>query len=285
MAADAIAFTPASRLADMIRSKQLSAVEVMQATLQRAEKAQAAYNCFITLCPERALKEAAAADAAIAAGSELGGLHGVPFHVKDLVNTAGVRTTFASYLHEHNVPTEDAVCSRPPAQGRRHPDRQDDDTRIRAHALHRGRPVRPHLQRLERGAHLRRIVGRGGRRHRGRRRTVGGRHRCRRLHPHPGCLQRCGRFQTVSRCGAARHGAGAVCQFLQHQSDDTQRRRLRLDAGNHGRRAPQRSLQLRRAAARLHRRRASDRIPQGIAHRLAAVDGQYRHRQPSARVV
>ena len=109
MAADAIAFTPASRLADMIRSKQLSAVEVMRATLQRAEKAQAAYNCFITLCPERALKEAAAADAAIAAGSELGGLHGVPFHVKDLVNTAGVRTTFASYLHEHNVPTEDAV--------------------------------------------------------------------------------------------------------------------------------------------------------------------------------
>lgn len=109
MAADAIAFTPASRLADMIRSKQLSAVEVMQATLQRAEKAQAAYNCFITLCPERALKEAAAADAAIAAGSELGALHGVPFHVKDLVNTAGVRTTFASYLFEHNVPTEDAV--------------------------------------------------------------------------------------------------------------------------------------------------------------------------------
>jgi aspartyl-tRNA(Asn)/glutamyl-tRNA(Gln) amidotransferase subunit A len=109
MAADAIAFTPAQVLADMIRRKQISAVEVMRATLQRAEQAQATFNCFITLCPERALREAAAADAAMAAGDDLGCLHGVPFHVKDLVNTAGVRTTFASYMYEHNVPKEDSV--------------------------------------------------------------------------------------------------------------------------------------------------------------------------------
>jgi aspartyl-tRNA(Asn)/glutamyl-tRNA(Gln) amidotransferase subunit A len=110
MAADAIAFTPAGRLAEMIRGKKVSAVEVVRATLARAEAAQAAFNCFITLCPERALSEAAAADRAIAEGRELGPLHGVPFHVKDLVNTAGVRTTFASYMHEHNVPERDAVC-------------------------------------------------------------------------------------------------------------------------------------------------------------------------------
>jgi aspartyl-tRNA(Asn)/glutamyl-tRNA(Gln) amidotransferase subunit A len=78
--------------------------------LQRAEKAQATFNCFITLCPERALSEAQAADRAIAAGGDLGPLTGVPFHVKDLVNTAGVRTTFASYIYEHNVPVADAVC-------------------------------------------------------------------------------------------------------------------------------------------------------------------------------
>jgi aspartyl-tRNA(Asn)/glutamyl-tRNA(Gln) amidotransferase subunit A len=110
MADDAIAFTPASRLADLIRGKQVSAVEVMRATLARAEAVQASCNCFITLCPERALAEAAAADRKLAQGEELGPLHGVPFHVKDLVNTAGVRTTFASLLHEHNVPAQDAVC-------------------------------------------------------------------------------------------------------------------------------------------------------------------------------
>ncbi|HEU0058607.1 MAG TPA: amidase, partial [Hyphomicrobiaceae bacterium] len=110
MATAAIAFTPAGRLAELIRSKQVSAVEVMRAMLARAEAAQATFNCFITLCADRALSEAAAADRAVAEGRELGPLHGVPFHVKDLVNTAGVRTTFASYLHEHNVPERDAVC-------------------------------------------------------------------------------------------------------------------------------------------------------------------------------
>jgi aspartyl-tRNA(Asn)/glutamyl-tRNA(Gln) amidotransferase subunit A len=110
MADDAIAFTPASRLAAMIRGKEVSAVEVMRATLARAEAAQASLNCFITLCPERALAEAAAADRALAQGGDLEPLHGVPFHVKDLVNTAGVRTTFASLMHEHNVPAQDAVC-------------------------------------------------------------------------------------------------------------------------------------------------------------------------------
>jgi len=104
-----LAYTSAAELARMIRAKQISAVEVMRATLARAEKVQAACNCFITLCPERALADAAAADQALARGADLGPLHGVPFHVKDLVNTAGVRTTFASHIYEHNVPKEDSV--------------------------------------------------------------------------------------------------------------------------------------------------------------------------------
>ena len=109
MADAALVFTPAHRLAQMLSRKQISAVELMRATLERAAAAQATCNCFITLCAERALREAAAADAAIAAGGELQCLHGVPFHVKDLINTAGVRTTFGSYLYEHNVPTQDSV--------------------------------------------------------------------------------------------------------------------------------------------------------------------------------
>jgi aspartyl-tRNA(Asn)/glutamyl-tRNA(Gln) amidotransferase subunit A len=104
-----LAYTSATELARMIRAKQISAVEVMRATLARAEKVQAACNCFITLCPERALADAAAADPAIARGADLGPLHGVPFHVKDLVSTKDVRTTFASHIYEHNVPKEDSV--------------------------------------------------------------------------------------------------------------------------------------------------------------------------------
>jgi aspartyl-tRNA(Asn)/glutamyl-tRNA(Gln) amidotransferase subunit A len=104
-----LAYTSAAELARMIRNKRISSLELMRATLARAEKVQAACNCFITLCPERALADAAAADKAVAQGAELGPLHGVAFHVKDLVNTAGVRTTFASAIHEHNVPSEDSV--------------------------------------------------------------------------------------------------------------------------------------------------------------------------------
>jgi aspartyl-tRNA(Asn)/glutamyl-tRNA(Gln) amidotransferase subunit A len=104
-----IAFTSAADLARLIRAKKVSSVEVVRATLARAEKVQAACNCFITLCAEQALAAAAAADKGVASGGEIGPLHGVPFHVKDMVNTKGVRTTFASYMHEHNVPKEDAV--------------------------------------------------------------------------------------------------------------------------------------------------------------------------------
>ncbi len=104
-----LAYTSAADLAAMIRAKQLSAVEVMRATLARAKTAQAALNCFITICGDQALRDAQAADAALADGRELGPLHGVPFHVKDLVNTKDVRTTFGSFIHEHNVPAADSV--------------------------------------------------------------------------------------------------------------------------------------------------------------------------------
>jgi aspartyl-tRNA(Asn)/glutamyl-tRNA(Gln) amidotransferase subunit A len=105
-----LAYTSAAALAAMIREKRISARELMRATLARAETAQGTLNCFITICAERALEDAAAADQAIAAGARTGSLHGVPLHVKDLINTAGVRTTFASLMHEHNVPERDSVC-------------------------------------------------------------------------------------------------------------------------------------------------------------------------------
>jgi aspartyl-tRNA(Asn)/glutamyl-tRNA(Gln) amidotransferase subunit A len=105
-----ITYTPAAELARLIREKELSATDVMEATLARAHKAQAILNCFITICADDALRDARAADERQARGEPLGPLHGVPLHVKDLVNTKGVRTTFGSLMHEHNVPDEDQAC-------------------------------------------------------------------------------------------------------------------------------------------------------------------------------
>jgi aspartyl-tRNA(Asn)/glutamyl-tRNA(Gln) amidotransferase subunit A len=104
-----LAYLSATQLAAMIRARQISASELMRATLARAERVQAATNCFITVCTEAALADAAAADRQLLAGVDLGPLHGVPFHVKDLIDTKGVRTTFASLMFADNVPQRDAI--------------------------------------------------------------------------------------------------------------------------------------------------------------------------------
>ncbi len=109
MPRDDFAFHPASTLAPMIKARQLSSVEVVSATLDRIETTHTALNAFITVCRHEALRDAALIDAQIARGEDVGPLGGVPLHVKDLINTAGVRTTFASLMHQHNVPKTDAV--------------------------------------------------------------------------------------------------------------------------------------------------------------------------------
>lgn len=102
---------PASDLSDLIATKKVSPVELTEAVLARAEKLQPVLNCFITLVPEQARAAAKLAEAEVMLGKPLGLLHGIPFAAKDLVNTAGVRTTFGSLLYENNVPKEDAVCA------------------------------------------------------------------------------------------------------------------------------------------------------------------------------
>jgi aspartyl-tRNA(Asn)/glutamyl-tRNA(Gln) amidotransferase subunit A len=102
---------PASTLRDKIAAKEVSPVELMKVVLARADQLQPVLNCFITLVPELALKGAQAAEDDVIKGKPLGLLHGVPFAAKDLVNTAGVRTTYAALAHEDNVPKEDAVAA------------------------------------------------------------------------------------------------------------------------------------------------------------------------------
>jgi aspartyl-tRNA(Asn)/glutamyl-tRNA(Gln) amidotransferase subunit A len=102
---------PASVLREKIKTRELSPVELMKAVLARAEKLQPVLNCFITLVPEHAMKLARAAEDAVMRGAPLGLLHGIPYAAKDLVNTAGVRTTFGSLHYDDNVPKEDAVAA------------------------------------------------------------------------------------------------------------------------------------------------------------------------------
>jgi aspartyl-tRNA(Asn)/glutamyl-tRNA(Gln) amidotransferase subunit A len=104
------AFASAVQLADMIARKVVSPVEVVEDTLDRIEKSQAELNAFITICAEEARAAAWEAEAAVMLGDPIGPLHGVPFAVKDLVNTAGVKTTFGSVALADNVPAADSVA-------------------------------------------------------------------------------------------------------------------------------------------------------------------------------
>jgi aspartyl-tRNA(Asn)/glutamyl-tRNA(Gln) amidotransferase subunit A len=94
----------------LICSRQLSSTEVTAAVLARIDASQAALNAFITVDHENAMAAARRADAAVARGEVLGALHGVPISVKDIINTAGLRTTWGSRLMADNVPDTDAVA-------------------------------------------------------------------------------------------------------------------------------------------------------------------------------
>jgi aspartyl-tRNA(Asn)/glutamyl-tRNA(Gln) amidotransferase subunit A len=102
---------PASVLREQIAARKVSPVELTDAVLARAEKLQPVLNCFITIAADQARAAAKKAEDAVMQGKPLGLLHGIPFAAKDLVNTAGVRTTFGSLHHEDNVPKEDAVAA------------------------------------------------------------------------------------------------------------------------------------------------------------------------------
>ena len=102
------AFASAAELASLIRNREVSPVEVMRATLARIEAGQPILNAFITDATEQAMEAARAAEAAVMCGAPLGPLHGVPLAVKDLVPTAGIRTTWGSLIFKDHVPDTDA---------------------------------------------------------------------------------------------------------------------------------------------------------------------------------
>jgi aspartyl-tRNA(Asn)/glutamyl-tRNA(Gln) amidotransferase subunit A len=98
----------ATRLAELIRTKEVSPVEVVRAHFDRIEAVDPQVNAIVTVA-EGALDAARAAEAAVMAGDELGPLHGVPFTVKDSIDTAGVATQRGSPIFRGRTPDRDAT--------------------------------------------------------------------------------------------------------------------------------------------------------------------------------
>jgi aspartyl-tRNA(Asn)/glutamyl-tRNA(Gln) amidotransferase subunit A len=101
-----------SEASQQVHSKKISPVELTKACLGRIEQLNPKLNAFITVTADSALVESHAAEAEIQRGRWKGPLHGIPIALKDLVDTAGVRTTGASGLFKDRVPTQDAEVVR-----------------------------------------------------------------------------------------------------------------------------------------------------------------------------
>lgn len=109
MSTTELCFRTATDLAQAIRTKELSAQEVMEAHLAQIDRINPTVNAIVTLDPDLARAGAKAADEALARGDQLGPLHGLPIAHKDLVETKGIRTTKGSPLFKDFVPDFNAL--------------------------------------------------------------------------------------------------------------------------------------------------------------------------------
>lgn len=98
-----------SDAAARLRTREVTSLDLTRACLDRIERWNPVLNAFITVTAESALHEAARADAEITGGQYRGALHGIPIALKDLIDTAGVRTTAASAVYENRIPDRDAT--------------------------------------------------------------------------------------------------------------------------------------------------------------------------------
>ena len=104
-----IAFAPVTRLSRWIETKKISSERLTKIYLARLEKFNPQLRCVITLTRDLALAQAKKADAEIAAGKYRGPLHGIPWGAKDLLDTAGIATTYGAEPFRDRVPTKDAA--------------------------------------------------------------------------------------------------------------------------------------------------------------------------------
>jgi len=104
-----IAYAPVSQLSRWIEQRQLTSTRLTEIYLGRLEQFDPKLRCVITLTADHAMAQAKQADAEIASGKYRGPLHGIPWGAKDLLDTAGIPTTYGAEPFRNRVPKEDAV--------------------------------------------------------------------------------------------------------------------------------------------------------------------------------
>src|ERR1051325_4306711 len=109
---DDIAFAPVTQLSRWIESRKLTSERLTKIYLRRIERFDLKLRCIITLTKDHALARAKQADAEIAAGKYRGPLHGIPYGVKDLLDTKDVATTYGAEPFRHRVPAADSFVVR-----------------------------------------------------------------------------------------------------------------------------------------------------------------------------
>jgi Asp-tRNA(Asn)/Glu-tRNA(Gln) amidotransferase A subunit family amidase len=107
-----IAFSPVTKLSRWIETKKLTSERLTNIYLERLKKFDPKLHCVITLTADSALAQAKKADAEIAAGKYRGPLHGIPWGAKDLLDTAGIPTTYGAEPFRNRVPTVDAAVTK-----------------------------------------------------------------------------------------------------------------------------------------------------------------------------
>ncbi|MBS1806097.1 MAG: amidase [Acidobacteria bacterium] len=107
-----IAFAPVAQLSRWIESKQITSERLTQIYLDRLQRFDPKLHCVITLTRDHALEQARQADKEIAAGKYRGSLHGIPWGAKDLLDTAGIPTTYGAEPYRDRVPEKDSYVAR-----------------------------------------------------------------------------------------------------------------------------------------------------------------------------
>ena len=102
-------YTPAHKLASLIKDKSVSPVDLMEQSLARIDEVNDVLNCFCFVFREDAMEYAKQAEKDVMSGRPLGPAHGLPFGVKDVTPVAGKRLTLGSKMYEYNVADRDAI--------------------------------------------------------------------------------------------------------------------------------------------------------------------------------
>ena len=116
-----IPFLSATELSELIKKKEVSPVEVVEAYLERIDDLDFKFNAYLTLCRSEALQAAREAEQAIAQGNYLGPMHGIPVAVKDQMWSKGIRSTGGSRFLVDFIPEEGRHCHSQPEKGGRYP--------------------------------------------------------------------------------------------------------------------------------------------------------------------